>query len=356
MRKIDRYLFRRFLGSFCMVFLCLVGLYIVIDLFANADEFMSDHAGQWTTAQRAVKFYAIHSFEYFWRLAPIITQIAAMTTLADLHRHNEIVALLAAGIPTRRALAPILTGVFLVVALGVANREWVLPANADFLQRPHANVDGTHEIEAKNYTDAADLSIRPRTAYLDPPRLEHVKVTLPDLQVVECRWAHFETDSETGRRGIRLEGVSEPEPRMHERIKALGGGAYFVFTDAQIQDFTRRNNWMIYASTKELLRELAAERVKNPQEIRSLIHNRIMQPFGTLLLVLLGIPFVLQWNRRNIYRSLFISMVLSASFFAVDAVCTYVGGYGYVEATLAGWIPVFLFGPIAASLLHKIGT
>ena len=74
------------------------------------------------------------------------------------------------------------------------------------------------------------------------------------------------------------------------------------------------------------------------------------------LLVLLGIPFVLQWNRRTLYRSVAFSMLLSGAYFVMDAIVTYIATYGYIDAVLAAWLPMFLFGPVAASLVHRIGT
>src|SRR5262249_5636663 len=145
MRTMDRYLFSQFLVTFGIIFGCLVGLYVVIDLMANMDEFIKDRPSNLHLIERVAVYYGWHMFEYFCRLSPVITQVAAMFTLASLHHHNEIVALLAAGVPTRRALMPILFGVAFVVSLGVANREFVLPARSEFLMRPHDDVDGVND-------------------------------------------------------------------------------------------------------------------------------------------------------------------------------------------------------------------
>ena len=118
----------------------------------------------------------------------------------------------------------------------------------------------------------------------------------------------------------------------------------------------RQNNWTLYASTSDLLRELDLDQSPNPGELRALIHNRLMQPVSNLLLVFLGIPFVLTWNQRNIFRSLFISMLLSGAFFVLDGVSTYIAQFAYIDAMFAAWLPVFLFGPIAMALSHRIGT
>ena len=84
MRIMDRYLFWNFVAAYLICFTSLVGLYVVIDLFSNADEFLEvnpvtgDHPDTLTFLRRVGQYYFIHSFEYFNRLSPIITMIAAM--------------------------------------------------------------------------------------------------------------------------------------------------------------------------------------------------------------------------------------------------------------------------------------
>jgi lipopolysaccharide export system permease protein len=361
MSIMDRYLFRHFLQTYFIVFFVLVSLYIVIDLFSNMDEFIKpDQSGQHPPmavyVQRIAKYYFLHGFEYFWRLSPVITQVSAMSTLASLHRYNEIVALLAAGIPTRRALTPILMGVILMIGLSVANRELVLPANSDFLQRSHDDVDGKNKLPTSFRFDKDGMVASSQEADRDAQRLDAVNLLFEDNQEIKSASATFEKDAETGRPGLRLEGVTTADVHTNEKIKALGDRQYFVFTELTMDRMIRQNNWTLYASTNDLLRELDLDQSSNPGELRALIHNRLMQPVSNLLLVFLGIPFVLTWNQRNIFRSLFIAMLLSGAFFVLDGVSTYIAQFAYIDSMFAAWLPVFLFGPIAMALSHRIGT
>ena len=102
MSILDRYLFRMFIRSYFMFFFSMLGLYVMIDIAANADEFGKDHPGLAVVITRILRYYGWHSFDYFGRLSPIITQMAAMYTLAELRRYNELTPIVAAGIPTRR--------------------------------------------------------------------------------------------------------------------------------------------------------------------------------------------------------------------------------------------------------------
>ncbi|QDU64221.1 putative permease YjgP/YjgQ family protein [Planctomycetes bacterium Pan216] len=367
MRIMDRYLFANFVIAYAICFSSMVGLYVVIDLFSNADEFIEDHAGTIAFVRRATKYYVLHSFEYYNRLSPIITQIAAMVTLAALHRHNEIVALLAAGVPTKRALVPIIFGAGCMIGFGVINRELILPRYSEPLQRLHEDIEANRDLLPTSHFDRDHVLIRGETAHREDKRIEKFNVTLPlELGVhppeLRSSVAYWRQDEKTGRWGWLLikpdplPTVKKTAEGEEEKVRILPDGNAFLFTDISFGDMIRRRNWMGFAGTWELLAELQRGEIKDPRKVRIIIHNRLMQPILNLLLVLIGIPFVLQWERKNIYRSIFVSMIISALFFVIDACSGYFASHGYIDPLSAAWIPVFLFGPVALGLFTRIGT
>lgn len=362
MRKMDRYLLINFVVAYVICFTSLVGLYVIIDMFSNADEFLESQEGTIVFIRRVCKYYFIHSFEYFNRLSHIITMVAAMTTLASLHRNNELVALLAAGIPTRRALVPVLFGALLVIGLGILNREIVLPTNSEVLQRMHEDIEANQTLYNAVHIDKNKILFRAAEVHRDDQRIEGVNVTLPmevigQLQDVACQKAYYRPDPESGVLGWLL---VDPSPvqivRQTKQVRFLEDGNLFIHSDITFSDMIRQKNWINYASTFELWELLNNSDAKDPQLTRIMIHNRLMQPVYHMLLVLIGIPFVLQWENRNIYRSIAISMLLCGLFFVVDGVAGYFASYQYVDPLTAAWVPVFTFGPIALSLFHRMGT
>ena len=357
MRIIDRYLFWSFLRSFGIVFSTLIGLYVVIDLFSNYDEFIKDRVGTAELARRIGEYYFLHSFEYFWRLSPVMTQVAAMSALAGLHKNNEIVPLLAAGIPTRRALVPIFAGVVVVMALNVANREFFLPRHSDFLQRGHDDVAGTKELPGSWQCDSArGLRMLAPAVRREQRELANVQITLPDLAEISVPLAKFAPRPADGVPGLRFPPPAGATPPLPVGAEELPGGDWFVATSLTPLDFVRQKNWTHFASTAELLHELGKDGMSSPEEIRAVVHSRLTQPAALLALTFLGVPFVMQWDRRTVYRSLVASLTLSAGYFVLDAVTQYVAGFGYLDPSFAAWMPLFVFAPLAAALAHRIGT
>lgn len=363
MTIMDRYLFRNFVAAYLICFFSLVGLYVIIDLFANADEFFEDHAGTLAFLRRIGKFYFIHSFEYFARLSPVITMISAMTTLANLHRHNEIIALLAAGIPTRRALMPILFGTLIVISLGIVNRETILPTYSEMLQRLHEDIEGERVLLPTMNIDKDQVLFRADRAFREDNRLENVNITLPVeitgvLQEVHCLKAYHKAFPDSGEMGWELNDVDSnvDVTNTKGKLRRTADGKLFVLTNISFQDMIRQSNWKSFAGTWELVSLLQREEIKDPQNVRILIHNRIMDPALHFILVLLGLPFVLQWERKNVFAGIAISMGLCGAFFVTNSMANYMAAYGYIDAVLAAWTPLFIFGPIAMCLFPKIGT
>ena len=105
---IDRYMLRQFLQVLVICFLSLAGLYIVIDAFNHLDHFVDyadAHGGLLTTMGA---FYAYRSLAFFDWMSGILALVAAMFTVTWIQRHQEMTALMAAGIPRLRVLRPVL--------------------------------------------------------------------------------------------------------------------------------------------------------------------------------------------------------------------------------------------------------
>src|SRR5690606_6600062 len=114
MKLIDRYVLTLFLKNYLISFLVLVGLYIVMDMVFQFDELAelqeqtgaSGIASFVAIAGQVARFYFYNSFMIFAHLSGIIPVVAATFTLMRLARFNELVAILAAGVPLVRVAAP----------------------------------------------------------------------------------------------------------------------------------------------------------------------------------------------------------------------------------------------------------
>ena len=101
MKIIDPYLLRQFLQVFVICYCSLTGLYVVFDAFGNLDNFLNYAEKQGNLLAILGEFYAYRAIVFFDRIGGILTMISAMFTVTWIQRHNELTALMAAGVCAR---------------------------------------------------------------------------------------------------------------------------------------------------------------------------------------------------------------------------------------------------------------
>lgn len=126
MKKIDGYIAVTFVGPFLLCLVGLVGLFVVIDFFANVDEFARESIIQ--TLRWAAVYYVLCIPWYLVQIMPVLTVLPAVICLLRLQRTNELCAIRAAGTSARRSAAPILVCSALVMVLAGLNQELLVPA------------------------------------------------------------------------------------------------------------------------------------------------------------------------------------------------------------------------------------
>ncbi|MFW6108117.1 MAG: LptF/LptG family permease, partial [bacterium] len=126
MKKIDGYIAVTFIGPFLLCLGGLVGLFVVIDFFANVDEFARASLVQ--TLRWAAVYYVLRIPWYLVQIMPVLSVLPAVICLLRLQRTNELCSIRAAGTSARRSAAPILVCSALVMVLAGLNQELLVPA------------------------------------------------------------------------------------------------------------------------------------------------------------------------------------------------------------------------------------
>ena len=132
--RLDRYVAAQFMWSYAAALGLLVGLFLLLDLAANADKWFEPWEDGTTASGRTLALYVLYNLPYiFLQISPFVTLLAAMFTMNRMLKKNEVSAALSAGIGAHRLLLPIYVagiataaGMFAVregVTLGIADRR-----------------------------------------------------------------------------------------------------------------------------------------------------------------------------------------------------------------------------------------
>jgi len=157
MRLLDRYICLRFLVNFAILFSLLFVFAISVDLLLNLDRFVDagrDRAGDagpiratLITLRLILDFQGPRVFLFYGYMHGMVGIGAMAFTLAQMHRHKELVALLASGVSLYRVAMPIVVCMFALSLVQLVNQECVMPDVAPLLLRDHGQV-GERELES----------------------------------------------------------------------------------------------------------------------------------------------------------------------------------------------------------------
>ena len=104
-RKLDLYVALTFLGPVALCLVGFAGLFVVIDLFSNIDEFFGERS-PFEALRLAAIYYTLRLPALFARIMPIFVVVPGVICMIRLLRSNEICAMRASGISERRVASP----------------------------------------------------------------------------------------------------------------------------------------------------------------------------------------------------------------------------------------------------------
>ena len=194
---IDRYITRAQLNAFVIVFISLAGLYFVFDAFTNLDEFGAHAAKTGSLAKVLAAYYGYRLIWFFDATSPVISLASAMFALSWLERHNELTALLAAGITRWRIARGAMLFAAVVAAVAAINREVVLPRIREAFSRNAQDLRGDkHQPFEARYDHETDILFRGKTVQVGPRRIDSPSLLLPQvlgdigtqIDATEARW------------------------------------------------------------------------------------------------------------------------------------------------------------------------
>jgi len=377
MTLIDRYVLGLYLKALIMSFLVLAGMYMLVDVFANLEEHVSNAAGYKLGIVGSLSdYYGPRFLWVFDKTAGILAASAAIFAVTWMQGTQELTAMLAAGISPARVLRPILFCTLIVAGLGVANREVWLPSFRSQLARNAQDWRGDKEKNCTPQFDPrTDVLISGKKTIGKEKRIEapYFRLLAPEFAV----WGRQVTadnawymPAEAGRpAGYLLAGVKQPVNLANLGSLSIQGepvllsprdtpwlkpGECFVVSVVTFEQFSLGTSWRQNLSTQELVAGLKNRSLQSGADILVTLHGRFVKPLLDIVLVFLGLPLVLGRASRNIFVAGGICLGLMGAFFIVSLVCQGMGNNFLLRPTLAAWMPLMIFAPIAFTVARPL--
>jgi len=371
MLTMDRYLLRQFLWVLFVLLSSFLGLYVVADMVNNFDE-LARHAAKNGGLLRVIAtYYAQRSLPFIDMTGPLLIVMSAMFTVAAFRRHNELTALLAAGIAKRRIVRPILLAGVVLAVITTANRELVIPRIRQHLSYNAQDLAAENVRDIRSvYDNQTDILLSGQGVILRSREIERPTFFLPrgldryGRQLTAKRAVYLQADSDHAA-GYLLNGVQQPANIAQQPSLRLGEqwvvvtprdanwlkeDQSFVVSQVDFDQLSGGRGGRQYASTWELISALRNPSLDYGSGVRVKIHARFVQPVMDLVLLMLGLPLVLSRENRNPLMAAALSALIVGLFMAFTMACHYLGENLTISPALAAWCPLLVFVPAAVVL------
>jgi lipopolysaccharide export system permease protein len=355
MHKIDRYIIKKYLGTFAFALMLLSGIAIVIDITEKIDNFLEHNLG--------IKQIVFDYYVYFipWivmMLAPIFVFISVVYFTSRLTANSEIIAMLSGRVSFYRLMLPyIFSAVFLTGIFLIAN-HFLLPMSNERLF---------------DFTDKYTSS-RPEL-YNNNVHFQHRKDTLVYCQSwnnVEKTGYRFTMEVFNGRKLIyklsadrilrdstdtawKLDNYTERILYDEEKDEIKKGyGDTFRWGFEPI-DFLVKINVKECMTTPELNRFIAEQYDKGAENLEFYEVERFKRtavPISTIILTIIAFAMTTKKRRNGMGIYIVAGLALSGIYTMLQQFSTVFATKGNLEPIIGAWIPNIVFTIIGLALIR----
>lgn len=368
--RLDRYVGTLFLNSYATAFFLVVGLFLILDMASNLDEYLEP----WPDGSRVSTFligwyYLLDVPFLFLQVAPFVTLVAGLFTVSKLLKLNEVVAMLGAGVSSWRLLAPIfllgaVSGVLMfglreAISTGVAAQrdalKHLLEEKSTDLVYSNLwvrDLNGS-AVRLEEFRPSATIAAASGATEAAPPRIRGLEAILRS----PTHWSSVEAVSATylprgSGMGWKLEGGLHEEVAGSQRTEAVDWLDGFDFTPDLAVTYWRARENPLELSFGEV-RELAR---RNPDDVvyQTLSQYHLTFAMANLVLLLVGVPVLMRSDRRRATEGIATGAILCVFYFAADFVLRNLGLQGNLDPLFAAWLPVLIFGSLGLVLYDSM--
>jgi lipopolysaccharide export system permease protein len=376
MGVVDRYLLLLFAKILAVCYVSLSGLFVVVHLFTNLDDFqtLADQAGG--SLKLALEFYGPRLLDLFDRTSPILILLAAIASLAWMQRRQELTAIEAAGVPRGRLVRTLMIGSLAVLVVAVVNRECWVPTYRNELTGTLQNWRGGAQTLTHFQKDhSTGVRVSGQKLIYDESRITEPVIQIPydvssDVPRIQARSATFLPATDEHPAGLMLEGISEPQQADLLQSLDTGEGTLvfvppnhlwlkphqvFIRSTLTVDEFAFGQSNGEYASLAEMMEAIRRPAQWYSSGNRIALHGRIVRPIIDLTLLLVALPLALLYTERNLFLAALVCVGTVIGFQVTMLVSSSLGSLSLIKSSaLAAWLPVIVFLPLTVFTLRRV--
>ncbi len=357
MKILDKYIIKKFLGTYFFIVAIILAIVIVFDLVEKVDDFMESHA-----PLRAIVFdYYTNLLPYYANmLSPLLVFIAVIFFTSKLAGQTEIVAILASGVSFKRLMFPYFVAAAIIAVITFILASWVIP----IANRTRIDFENTY-IKSRRETGLADM---------------HMQIS-PGVYVYMGRYYSFRESgdrfdiqkfdgknmvSRLSARTITYDSIStrwklrdctlwqfQPDGIRHQITKIAELDTTINIRPSDFKKERKSYEMLTSGELRDHIAELQERNIGNTEEFAIELYKRRATPFASFILTLIGVSLSSRKTRGGMGKYIGIGLVLSFVYILFLTVSQTFAINGGMPPLLAVWLPNITFAIIGVALYIK---
>ncbi len=357
MKRLDRYILFKFIGTFFFAVSMLMVIIIVFDLSENIDSFLK-HDAPW---QRVAVDHYLTSIPYFTnQFIHLFAFISVIFFTSKMANHSEVVAVLSSGVSFWRFLYPYLVGAFLLTMMSLYLGNFLVP-NMNEIRRKfkdeyiehltkssgrnvHLQTDKDEFVYVEYYNVNQDLGYCFSVERYKNNELVY-KLASDVIYHDSIEPHKWRIDFMTER---TIDGDRESivnYRRLDTIIEKLSATDFYKMKE----DFEEMNFFELRDHIRTM-RQRGTEGIRN-YEVE--MHQRMAQPAAILILTLIGAAFSSRKIKGGMGMHLGFGIAIAFLYVLLGQIGKAFGVNGVMAPVLAAWIPNAIYMVLAIIFLAR---
>ena len=352
-KKIDWYIFRKFMGTFFVALLLIIGIVIIFDISEKIDDFVEKKA-----PLNAIIFdYYLNFIPYFINMySPMFVFITVIFFTSKMASNSEIVAILSGGVSFHRMMVPYMVAAVIITILSLGLNLFVIPeANKELVkfeqqyikEKPKKTSRNVHyQVAPGQFVYAESFSSWNNTAYkFTIERIEDSKL----VSKISAETAVYDTINGSWR--LKKYFIREFNDDLTDDIRS--GRQLDTIIPLSVKDFYFSENTVTTLNYSELNEMIRIQEMRGDANVKHALiekNTRFSLPFSAIVLTIIGVSLSSKKRRGGIGWNIALGIALAFTYILFMRFSQMFVHTDTLSPAVALWLPNLVFTLIAIFL------
>ena len=352
-RKLDIYIVKKFITTFFIALLLIIGIVIIFDISEKIDDFVSKEA-----PLKAIVFdYYVNFVPYFMNMfSPLFVFITVIFFTSKMAADTEIVAILSCGISFHRMMVPYIFSATLIAIFSLCLNLFVIPeANKTRLEFENQYIKQRfkgvgrnvhYQISENEYVFAESFSSWNNTAYrFTLERIENDRL----VSKISAESAVYDTTKGSWR--LKKYFIREYNADLTDKI--CSGRQIDTIIPLTVKDFYLTENTVETLTYSELNELIETQQMRGDANVKFALiekNTRFALPFSAFILTIMGVALSSKKRRGGIGWNIGIGIALAFTYILFLRFSQMFVHTDTLPPFVAIWLPNILFAAVAVVL------